>query len=127
MREWRGQRPLPRKIPGLDSPPYLPPVITSHSSPQALFLARHLAEQGAVMYGGYGCSHCWKQKQMLGREAMELLSYVECSKDGANSQRDFCKEDKGIKRFPTWEIGGKMYEGEKTVEQLAKIARFQLE
>ena len=63
---------------------------------------------------------------MLGREAFEILTYVECSKDGAISQRDFCKEEKRIRRFPTWEIGGKMYEGEKSVEQLASLARLQL-
>jgi glutaredoxin len=119
----QGQRPLPRK---LQQGAYLPPVITAHSSPQALALAVHLARTGAVMYGGYGCGHCWRQKQMLGREAMAALTYVECSKDGYGSQRTFCKEDKHIRSFPTWEIDGKLYEGEKSVEQLAKIAGLDL-
>lgn len=48
------------------------------------------------MYGAYWCSHCYDQKQTLGREAFERLPYVECDSNGVNSQRQTCKA-RGVK------------------------------
>ena len=72
------------------------------------------------MYGAYWCSHCNNQKQEFGMEATKLLTYVECDKDGANSQNSLCREKK-IPGYPTWEIGGKLYPGEKDLEELESI------
>ncbi len=36
---------------------------------------------------------------------------------------ELCKE-KGVKGFPTWEINGKMYPGEKSLSDLAKLSNF---
>jgi len=36
---------------------------------------------------------------------------------------ELCKE-KGVKGFPTWEINGKMYPGEKSLADLAKLSNF---
>ena len=63
------------------------------------------------MYGAFWCSHCYDQKQTLGAEAMRSIPYIECAKDGANSQRKLCQE-KEIPGYPTWEINGKLHPGE---------------
>lgn len=74
------------------------------------------------MFGAYWCSHCFNQKQELGKEAYEkgLVNYVECAKDGVNSEFLFCRQ-MNIPGYPTWEIDGQLYPGEKTVEELEKL------
>ena len=125
-REAAGQKPLPRPVQTGEEKSFLPPVTTTASSPDAIRLAQHLKEIGAVMYGGYGCMHCYRQKQLLGAEVVNsLLTYVECGKNGANSKRELCKE-KGVKGFPTWEIDGQMYPGEQSLSDLAKASKFEL-
>ncbi|KAL6582750.1 hypothetical protein OROMI_004828 [Orobanche minor] len=62
--------------------PYVERKTTEESSPLALSLARHLRLIGAKLYGAFWCLHCLDQKQMFGREAAELLDYVECFPDG---------------------------------------------
>ena len=71
-----------------------PPRITTHSSPHALEVADALAKLNAKMYGAYWCSHCYDQKQVFGQEAFEQLEYLECDKQGLNSQFDLCKVKK---------------------------------
>ena len=126
-REAKGEEPLTRPVKGADGTiGYLPPVVTKTSSPEALALGKHLKDIGATMYGAFWCSHCYGQKQVLGIEAAEeYLTYVECDKKGANSKRDLCKEKK-VPGFPTWEINGEMFPGEKTLEELAKLTKFDL-
>ena len=55
------------------------------------------------MYGAYWCSHCYEQKQKLGKEAMKYITYVECAKDGLNSQTKTCKANE-IPGYPTWKV-----------------------
>lgn len=55
------------------------------------------------MYGAYWCSHCYEQKQKLGKEAMKYVTYVECAKDGLNSQTKTCKAN-DIPGYPTWKV-----------------------
>lgn len=53
------------------------------------------------MYGAFWCSHCYEQKQTLGLEAYaQGVKYVECAKDGLNSQTALCKEKKVWWRHP---------------------------
>ena len=75
------------------------------------------------MYGAYWCSHCNNQKQVFGAGGARLIGYVECAVDGYNSQRGVCKE-KDIAGYPTWEINGKYYPGEKSLYELAKLSGF---
>jgi len=97
-----------------------PPTITKHSSPQALAVAQDLQSLDARMFGAYWCSHCFNQKQALGLEAKELFTYIECDKEGVGSQYPLCKSKK-VPGYPTWEIKGNLYPGEKSVEELAKL------
>jgi len=99
-----------------------PPKVTTKSSPRALAIGRRLQASGAKMYGAYWCSHCYNQKQELGAEvvAAGMLAYVECDGEGFASQRELCKE-KRVPGFPTWEIQGKQYPGEKDLAELEAI------
>lgn len=71
-----------------------PPAITHKSGPREMKIAKALKEKGAKMYGAYWCSHCFEQKQRLGAEAMCLIPYIECAKEGENSQAPLCKANK---------------------------------
>ncbi len=85
-------------------------------------LARHLTAQGAVMYGAYWCPHCAEQKRLFG-DAFRYVNYVECDPGGSNPQPQLCQQ-KGVRAYPTWEIGGRMYEGTMTLEELANLSGF---
>lgn len=97
-----------------------PPAITTTSSPEALALASDLNSLNSRMFGAFWCSHCYDQKQAMGFEAMQTLPYLECDKEGYKNQRSVCVERK-LPGYPTWEIGGKLFPGEKSVEELREI------
>lgn len=85
-------------------------------------LARHLRDQGAVMYGAYWCPHCTEQKALFG-DAAKDLPYVECDPKGMNARPDLC-EKAGVKSFPTWVLGDKRREGVQTPQALADFSNF---
>merc|ERR1711920_110700 len=100
----------------------LPPTITTKSTPEAINLAKKLQTLDSKMYGAYWCGHCWEQKQNFGYEAFyKYVHYVECDKEGYNSQRSLCKEKK-VPGYPTWEINGELFPGEMSLEELQEIA-----
>jgi uncharacterized membrane protein len=105
--------------------PFNPPAIKSSSSKLALEVGKALKEVDAKMYGAYWCSHCNNQKQALGKEVYDnqLFTYIECDKEGANSQFSTCRANKNIPGYPTWEIKGQYYPGEKSVEELADLLK----
>ncbi|CAM0870507.1 unnamed protein product [Alopecurus aequalis] len=100
--------------------------ITTESTPFAISLARHLHSIGAKMYGAFWCSHCNEQKQMFGREAMEILDYVECFPDGAGKGKKMATEcaATGLDGFPTWIINGKLLSGDQQLPILAEESGF---
>mmetsp|Transcript_18032 Transcript_18032/g.37387 ORF Transcript_18032/g.37387 Transcript_18032/m.37387 type:complete len:81 (-) Transcript_18032:738-980(-) len=73
------------------------------------------------MYGTYWCTHCHAQKQMFGERAWSLIEYVECGPNGFQSQYEDCFGH-GVRGFPCWEVHGKKYYGEMTLERLAEVA-----
>ncbi len=89
-----------------------------------LALTEHLIKTGAQFYGAYWCSHCSKQKSMFGAEAAAKLPYIECAKDGVNSQRQLCR-DKQIRMFPTWIINGKLVPGNRELKDIAILTGYQ--
>jgi len=99
-----------------------PPPITSSSTPRALEVSNQLATLNAKMYGAYWCSHCFDQKERLGKEAMQRIPYIECSREGTNSQVSLCRE-KQIPGYPTWEINGKLFPGEQALDELYEIVQ----
>jgi uncharacterized membrane protein len=96
------------------------PPVTSTSSEQSLKIGEDLKELNTRFFGAYWCSHCYEQKQRLGKEAMSNVQYIECSKEGLNSQAPLCKE-RDVPGYPTWEIGGKLYPGEMYLDELEEI------
>lgn len=97
-----------------------PPPITSKSSEQALRIGQELKQLNTRFFGAYWCSHCYEQKQRLGKEAMANVQYIECSREGLNSQTDLCKE-RDVPGYPTWEINGNLYPGEMYLDELEGI------
>lgn len=75
------------------------------------------------MYGTYWCSHCYNQKLMFGAAGAKQLPYVECAEDGYASQRALCRA-KEVRGYPTWEIAGELYGGERSLDELAELSGF---
>jgi len=97
-----------------------PPAVTAVSSRDALDIAKQLQRRDTKMYGAFWCSHCFAQKQLLGKEAMDKIQYIECSERGRNSKADLCREKK-LPGYPAWEINGKFYFGEQTFDDFREI------
>ena len=85
-------------------------------------LAKYLSDRGATMYGSYNCGHCQTQKELFG-SAFGYVAYVECSRSGPDPNPALCAS-KNIRSYPTWEIGGALYEGVRTLEQLGHISGY---
>jgi hypothetical protein len=99
-------------------------VVTSKSGKSEMSLAAHLKKTGAKVYNGWFCAHCYEQKQLFGREAVQAsFVEVECNEQGINPQVALCQK-KGIKGYPTWEIRGKKYPGVQSPEKLAQLSRY---
>lgn len=105
--------------------PFAPPAIKGHSSDQALAIGKRLQDKDAKMYGAYWCSHCNNQKQELGMEVVkekQMFTYVECDKEGLDSKYNTCKAMKDkVPGYPTWEIDGQYFPGEKSLDELEKL------
>ncbi|URD53372.1 vitamin K epoxide reductase family protein [Chroococcidiopsis sp. CCNUC1] len=99
-------------------------TIASSSGAAEIALAQHLKQTGAKMYGAFTCPHCQNQKHLFGAEAAKQLNYVECHPQGQNAQPQACQAA-GIEGFPTWEINGQKYTGEKTLQELADLSNYQ--
>jgi len=100
-----------------------PPDVTTESGEAEIALARHLRSIGARTFGAYWCPHCYSQKQLFGREAFELVEYIECDPRGANGNPQVCREA-GIRAYPTWEIDGQLYEGLRELDELAQMSGY---
>ncbi len=98
--------------------------ITTQSGAAEVALAKHLTASGAKMYGAFWCPHCYEQKQLLGKEAVAEITYVECDSAGKNPQPDACTTA-GVQSYPTWEIKGKLEPGTKLPEKLAELSGYQ--
>jgi hypothetical protein len=85
--------------------------------------AEYLAANDIKFYGAFWCSHCQEQKSLFGAMAASKLLYIECDKNGENSQRQLCK-DINIQMFPTWIVNGKYYPGSKNLKELAEITGY---
>lgn len=85
--------------------------------------AEYLAANNIKFYGSFRCSYCQEQKSLFGAVAASKLLYIECDKDGENSQRQLCK-DINIQMFPTWIINNKYYPGSKNLKELAELSGY---
>jgi uncharacterized membrane protein/glutaredoxin len=97
-----------------------PSPVRSRSSARALDVATRLQSRGARVYGAYWCSHCAGQKETLGAAAAKLVPYIECDAEGENSRRALCQEA-GVRGYPTWELDGKLFPGERSIDELEAL------
>lgn len=98
--------------------------VTTTSGQAEIALAQHLKNVGAKMYGAYWCPHCHDQKQLFGQQAAQIINYIECDPNGANSQTSVCQANSNVTGYPTWEIQGKYYAGTQTLEELANYSGY---
>lgn len=99
-----------------------PPKIASHSTSRALDVATALKARGGRFYGAFWCSHCANQKETLGVEAMAIVPYLECDEQGFNTKRSECQAA-GIRGYPTWQLDGQLFPGEKDLGELEEMLR----
>ncbi|GBO52066.1 hypothetical protein APA_4371 [Pseudanabaena sp. lw0831] len=99
------------------------PDVTTTSSAKEITLAKHLRKIGAKLYTAYWCPHCHSQKQRFGKEAVKQLEVVECDQRGVNPQTQLCR-DKKVRAYPTWEINGKLYPGNHSLESIANFSKY---
>lgn len=77
------------------------------------------------MYGAFWCPHCARQKELFGKEAWDLINYVECAPQGYNSNPKLCRNVNG---FPEWTLGKKKKQtisGEVPLSVLAQASNFE--
>lgn len=96
------------------------PIITTMSDKDALRIATKLKSKNSKMYGAFWCTHCYDQKQRFGKKAFSMLTYIECDKNGVDSQFQLCR-DKRIPGYPTWEIDGELFPGEIEITELERL------
>lgn len=99
-------------------------AITTQSGSAEIALAQSLKDTGAIFYGAWWCPHCHDQKQLFGKEATQIIPYVECSTPDGKEQTSECREAQ-ITGYPTWEIKGQRLSGTQTLEQLAQLSGYQ--
>ncbi len=97
--------------------------VTTTSTPQSIALAKYLKQIGAKVYTTYWCPHCHNQKERFGKEAVKFIQVIECDRRGVNPQTQLCI-DKKIRGFPTWEINGNFYTGDRSLEYLANLSGY---
>lgn len=115
---------------------YIPAKVKRSSTDQSKELAKFLSSKGAIMYGTYWCGHTSHQKELFGREAWDLIQYVECSPKGAYYDASkLQKVAKNIDGFPTWYIPssnegsgsrkkGQYISGEMPLERIAMLSGY---
>ena len=90
------------------------------SSEEKIALAQCLTDKGVTFYGAFWCPHCATQRAAFGKEATELINYVECSNQD-RSMTEAC-EEAGIESYPTWELtDGSRVSG---VQKLSDLAEY---
>jgi hypothetical protein len=99
------------------------PTVTTTSRVNEIALAKHLRKIGAKLYTAYWCPHCHSQKQRFGKEAVKHLEVIECDRRGVKPQTQLCR-DKKIRAYPTWEINGKLYPGNHSLESIANFSQY---
>jgi uncharacterized membrane protein len=97
--------------------------ITTTAGTAEIELAKHLNQTGAKFYGSFLCGHCHNQKQLFGKEAIQHIPYVECTKPDKTTLTTICQEQK-IKGYPTWKIGDKSLTGTKSLAKLAELSGY---
>jgi uncharacterized membrane protein len=97
--------------------------ITTTSGDAEIQLARYLKQSGAKIFTSWTCPHCFQQKQLFGKQALDELDRVECNPTGVNPQLQLCEAAK-ITGFPSWVINGQLYSGVTPLSELARLSGY---
>lgn len=92
--------------------------LTSSSPGKYDNFTKCLTEKNVTMYGSLECSHCQNQKKMFG-SSIKYVNYVECGPLSGPINNECINA--GVRAFPTWSIDGKLYEGEKSIQELGSL------
>lgn len=104
---------------------YIPATVRRRSSEQSIKLAQHLKKIGSKMYGAYWCPHCSHQKELFGREAWDIIDYVECSSKGYSyNEKEVTRIKDKITGFPTWKIGSNWISGEMSLDRIVALSGY---
>ena len=90
--------------------------ITRDSTYEEIKLAKALAEKDCKFYTAYYCGWCTKQKNLLGKQAIELLNVIECHPNAYGYQS--CA---GISALPTLSVNGQTKVGFNDINQLKAL------
>jgi hypothetical protein len=99
-------------------------AISTTSGAAEMALAEHLTRTGVLMYGAHWCGFCHKQKQVFGAQAWPKIRYIECAAGGTQAPDAAACDRAKIRSYPTWEIGGRRYEGAMSLFRLAKLSGY---
>lgn len=102
---------------------YSDQYIVSESNTAKIALARYLTRSDAKMYGAFSCSYCQDQKELFGQKAFSQIEYIECDLKGKNPRPNLCKTA-NIQAFPTWQIDDELYQGVRSLEELADLSGY---
>ena len=58
----------------------------------------------------------------MGKEAASKIIRIDSSEDGSNNKRTQCK--KGVEYYPTWEINEELFNGVKSLYELAELSGY---
>tara|TARA_Y200000002_G_C22132438_1_gene435431 strand:- start:69 stop:467 length:399 start_codon:yes stop_codon:yes gene_type:complete len=97
--------------------------IKTKSSKKAIALADYLVSINAIKYSTYWCPASYKQNRILGKEAASKIIRIDCSENGSNNKRTQCKQ-RGVEFYPTWEINGELFDGVKSLDELAELSGY---
>jgi len=103
-----------------------PTSAPNSASTEAIALANHLQQSGAILYTSTAssCADCLRQKNLFGDEAFTHLQVVQCSSSEDNTQSDACR-DAHVTTYPAWHINGQTYLGFQSLEKLAEVSNYQ--
>jgi len=96
------------------------PKVGEITAEQKIAIATCLKEKWAKLYGTEWCPHCKNQKKVLGKEALDVVGFIDCD------EKKWTCQKAGIKGYPTWIIDGKQYPGSQKMERLAQLGQCSL-
>ena len=96
---------------------------SSQSNDFIVRLAKHLRDNGMVLYGSSQSYETKEQKELFG-DAVDNIDYVDCDVATNSSNPDECI-GKNITIYPTWTYKGERFETIETLSELAKITNFE--
>ncbi len=114
---------LPARAADLSAPAATTLLSQSTGESAEVELARYLTALGVKVYGSETCPFTRLQRQLFGEVGFKQLNYVECSPKSQQAQLGLCQAIH-LQQTPTWEINGRLYQGVRALDQLARLSHY---